>query len=117
MDNFVSMEVNMGVTVRVISKGREEASENRSSGQEKPVGTEQTAADMPSESSEKDKPTPFRYDKGYKAKTTYTRFGFGAVIAVGAVISAVMLLSLWAVKDFGGEEVSALADRIICEIV
>ena len=116
MDNFGSMEVNMGVTVRVISKGGEEASENKTSKQEEAVVTEQTAVDIPSESGEKDKTLPFRYDKGYKAKTAYTRFGFGAVIAVGAVISAVMLLSFWAVKSFGSEEASALADRIICEI-
>lgn len=118
MDNFGNMGVNMGVTVRVISKGSEEVSENTAektaSEQIKPVIIEK--ADEKDTAAEKENGSSFRYHKGYKPKTDYIRFGFGAVVAVGAVISAVMLLSLWAVKGFGGEEAALIAERIICEI-
>lgn len=115
MDYFGNMGVNMGVTVRIISKSKEETGEKAAAEEiesvtaEKPTENAATAA-------EKEKVASFRYEKGYRAKTAYTRLGYGAVIVTGAVISAVMLLSLWAVKGFGTEEAAVIADRIICSI-
>ncbi|MGN0589183.1 MAG: hypothetical protein ACI4KO_06575 [Ruminiclostridium sp.] len=115
MDNFGNMGVNMGVTVRIISKGREETEEKAAAKEIKPVVTEKTGEKAAS-ATEKEKDAFLSYEKGYRTKKAYTRFGYGAVIVTGAVISAVMLLSLWAVKGFGDSEAALIADRIICSI-
>ena len=116
MDNFGDMGVNMGVTVRVISK-EEEKGENKAYETAKPVIAEKIAESLPEREDKENNPIPFRYEKGYRAKTAYTCLGFRAVIVTGAVLSAAMLLALWGVKGFCGEEGTLIADRIICEII
>lgn len=116
MDNFGDMGVNMGVTVRVISK-EEEQGENKAYETAKPVIAEKIPESLPERENKENNPIPFRYEKGYRPKTAYTRLGFGAVIVTGAVLSAVMLLALWGVKSFFDGDTATIADRIICEII
>ena len=115
MDYFGDMGVNMGVTVRIISKDKEEAEKRAVSEEIKPPVTEKNAEEAIT-APEKEKEALPHYERGYRAKTAYTRFGVGAVAVAGAVISAAILLSLWGIKSFGGEEAAIIADRIICEI-
>lgn len=102
----------MGVTVKILSGGREKSSESNSESVAKPeviLDKPLTVGDIAEKSETAEKLPLFTAP----VKVSQRRLGFGAVITVQLILSALCFGALWIFSLTGGEEASEFIGQLI----